>query len=168
MQLSDLIIFGRLGNIVSGKRNTFAFKPNSNFQPIIFLNKKEIFLIFDNTKVRYTDYEAITSEKDYRLIFNDYFIIEDIKIANHVLVALSPDDYNSICEEDNGVRPNIEVFYQNENIGQVVSSFFNGTYDTIIVKNIQKEMMIPLVDIYVRNITEQRIDLKNIDGLMKL
>lgn len=168
MQLSDLIIFGRLGNIVAESKDKYLFKPNNNFQPIIFSETTELFLIFDNSTVRYSDFAYSKINEKFVLSFDDYFIKQDIKSANSTLLALAPEDYNSICQIDSSIVLTTKVVFQNEIIGEIVNVFDNGSYDTIIVKTPEKEVMIPLVEEYVKEIDSDFIELKNIDELLQL
>ena len=55
MQISDLIIIGRLGNIVNDK-NEYQFNPNNNFQPIIFEKNATIFVLINSDRLRFASF----------------------------------------------------------------------------------------------------------------
>ncbi|MEA1972348.1 MAG: hypothetical protein U9N34_03515 [Candidatus Cloacimonadota bacterium] len=171
MQISDLIIIGRLGNIVTEKGD-YPFKANNNFQPIIFDKLSKIFLIIDKNRLRFSSYCFRKEEKKIFVSFDDYFINEYLKKAKRILLAFDPQDYHSIIEKpEQSNFLGYQIDYKSENIGVVVSSFFNKEYEVLNIKlESNKEIMVPFIEEFVSKIDndKRKIVLMNIKELIEL
>lgn len=171
MQISDLIVIGRLGNIIDVK-DEFLFKPNNNFQPVLFEEFEDIFLIIENDSVRYGYFDWREDENKFYVSFSDYFINKAVNGAMRVLLAFAPDDYDSIIEDENSDDyDKFEIYYNSEIIGKLESTMYNGEYEVLIIRlKSGKEFLVPFIDEFVSNYDKDnnKIFLKNIEELLEL
>lgn len=165
MQIEDLKEIGRLGN--RQDENGFVrIRKNDNFQPD-FLLIKDIFLVFQDNRVRYVTVEETTKkgQKDYIKILEREVIEEAVKL-NNVKICLPPEYFED--DDDLDFNPlSFTVDFNGTKYGQIKDYFLTPAYLVFVIDFEGKEIMIPDVDKYVKeyDLDEEIIYFQNIREL---
>ena len=163
MQISDLVAIGRLGKSIDSN-GFISFKEFNNFR-LTFLG--DIFLLFTDNRVRYVTVTEIDSRSSIKIKIDDENILADAVRDGNVSVMLQHDDIKNELEEEDFAG--MKVFFQNRFMGIVSESFFNGAQDVITFEDSNdKEILVPMIDIYVENVDGENIYLKDIQGFLDL
>ena len=166
MQISDLVAIGKLGKSIDSN-GVIPFKNYKNSH-LFFL--KNVFLVFTDNRVRYVTVTEIDSKTSIKIKIDDEDILTDAIQDGNVSVMLAPEYINEMLheQEDEGLI-GMKVFFRNRQLGIVVESFFNGAQEVITIEcGDGKEILVPLVDVYVEKIDTEKILLKDIEGFLEL
>ncbi|MFC1887909.1 ribosome maturation factor RimM [Candidatus Cloacimonadota bacterium] len=166
MKIDDLITVGSLGKSLN-KNGFFKYKSLLELpQESKLVN--EVFLIFRDHRVRFVDVEF--SDNNRTIKVQDQDLIADIIESDGVKIAISKENLDELRIEI-GLIPsrNMNIVFQDEVIGNLVEIFDNRAHEILVVKLINgKEVMIPYVDHFVIDSDDNRVIVKNIEGLLEL
>jgi ribosomal 30S subunit maturation factor RimM len=146
------------------------FKPGREYMSY-FLEKKDIFLLFKDHRVRYVTIDRIREDKKISILLQEKDVIEEVKHSTNVSLCLASEDIAYLRNrfEDNVI--NFSVIFAGEEIGKVLDVNNFGAHDNYIIRlNTGKEVMVPDVERYVedRNSERQELVLINIEELLEL
>ena len=171
MTLDDLVEVGKLGNSNRAPEGFLRFQPNWNFHTY-FLDINDVFLVFTDHRVRYVTIEDIRQNKFFWIKIKESDVIDEVIASQSVQYCLPKSLIeNSQYQNDDDYLTGMEVVVDNNIIGIVTESFYNGAHNILVVNTSdQKEIMIPVVDQYVISIDKTRhiITTKNVKELIDL
>lgn len=173
MEIQDLISVGRLGTVIDGE-DYVSFRKNDLFQPAIFHEHPDVFLIFDKDIVFYVTIDHIREEgKKIFLHFAEDGVIDALKNAGTTEVAYPRDDLKRINASEDDLYDPIEMkaVFEGQIIGVVEDTLENpGQRVLIILTETGKEIMVPEVDAFIERIdeAEKTIYFHDIRELMEL
>ncbi|MDP8221448.1 MAG: hypothetical protein P9X26_08885, partial [Candidatus Stygibacter frigidus] len=153
MTLDDLVEIGKLGNSNRATEGFLRFQPNWNFHTY-FLDIKDIFLVFTDHRVRYVTIEDIRQNKFFWIKIKESDVIDEVIDSQSVQYCLPKSLIKSSqYQNDDDFLTGMNVVVDDNVIGLVTESFYNGAHNTLIVNTTdQKEIMIPVVDRYIISI----------------
>ncbi|OQY40107.1 MAG: hypothetical protein B6226_00545 [Candidatus Cloacimonetes bacterium 4572_65] len=156
MEVKDLIVVGRLGNVITEKKE-YQFIPNDNFQSAIEEVEK-LFLIFTEHRVFYVKVNSLSTRKSkYYISFDDDGIEEEFRVRKSCRVAVAENDYHSVVDgETYQDILGYKVYENGELLGEIIDFLYNKFQRVLIVDDGSKEIMIPDVDYYVVNTDHAR------------
>ena len=167
MKIDDLISVGSLGKSIN-KNGFFKYKSLLELpQESKLLN--EVFLIFKDHRVRFVDVEFSGNNED-RIKITDLYLANEVVKAGGVKVALALDNINDLRVK-NGLLPSgeMKIVFDGEEIGILIDIFDNNAHEILVVelKN-GKEIMIPYVDYFVSESSNEKVIVKNIKDFLEL
>ena len=167
MQLDDLYVIGRLGNVV--KNGYVEFKPYKIFQPAFF-TLNDFFLFFPDHSVRYSKICDIKRKLKYLIKFSDVEVLYGKEIKFPIKLAVSRDDIEILEKGDKRYLINMKLYSKKQFCGKVVDIFYNGAHWVIVAKCDSKIVMLPFVDEFVKSIdrNSNMLHYKNIDQFFDL
>jgi len=167
MKIDDLIAVGSLGKILD-KKGYFQFRRNQDL-PQGFNTEKEVFLIFKDHRVRFVDVEFSGNNED-KIKITDLYLVNEVVKAGEVKVGLALDNINDLRVK-NGLLPSgeMKIIFDGKEIGILIDIFDNNAHEILVVelKN-GKEIMIPYVDYFVTESSNEKVLVKNIKDFLEL
>ncbi len=166
MQISDLVAVGKLGKIID-KNGFIVFKVNDGFQPF---SLTDVFLVFTDNRVRYVTIEEIETVKGFSIKIDDMEVAKEAAKDGSVLVMLQKEETDKLQEKNNkNDLLGKKVIFKGNKIGMIIDIFNNSVYNVLVIEmNNGKELMIPMVDFYIKKIENDSVFSQNIEDLMKL
>jgi ribosomal 30S subunit maturation factor RimM len=166
MQISDLVAIGKLGKFID-KKGFIPFREYKNYH---LQTDEDVFLLFTDNRVRYVTITEINTQSSLKIKIDDAEIQSEAALDGNVTVMLSQNDvdhyFNESNEEDLIGMP---VYFLGKKLGKIVESFFNGAQEIITIQTeIDKEILIPLVDKFIREINADRIILQDVQDFLEL
>lgn len=171
MKVSDLVIFGKLGSS-DASSGTFTFKLNKNFQTC-FLELENFFLKFKDHSVRYvklTDYQLIKKSSGSCVKLICCFAEDEIEFSSNFHIGIAPEEYQKIVSQDwTNYHLGKKVLFDGDFIGEIEDEIKSSMQRVIVVRLTNGgELLIPLVDHYVKNVQKDFVSVANIEGLIDL
>lgn len=164
MLISDLVAIGKLGKTIR-KKGYIPFKEFHNFQQFYL---QDVFLLFTDNRVRYVSIVDIDDKKNIKL--DDEKIMQEAALDGNVRVMLPQEDIDRLLQEnDVPVFVGKQIYFQQQCIGKVIDSFFNGAQEILEIENFEgKIFMVPMVEKYLDKMEKDAIFLKDIEGFLNL
>jgi len=171
MTLDDLVSVGKLGNSNRAPEGYLRFQPNWNFHTYFF-DIKDVFLVFTDYRVRYVTIEDIRQSKFFWIKIKEDDVVQEVNESRSVQYRIPKSLIKDFrYENDDDFLNGMKVMADNQNIGVVTDSFYNGAHYTLIVtQEDKKEVMIPNVERYIFSIDKVKhlIMAQNIQELLEL
>ena len=110
------------------------------------------------------------NDKFVYLKFKEINSIEEAEILKESYLMIDGDELKSISEDDfyHYELLNMDVYYNNELIGNLIEISDNGAQDLLRVKGEKINILIPFVNEFIESIDieNKKINLKNLEGLL--
>ncbi len=167
MQLKDLIPIARLTGLTD--EGYLVLKTYKNFEDD-FLKIQDLFLVFKDNRVRIVTLTDVKVSKAIHIKIKEIDVLEEMTNPDEVKVCMAPDDVDAITDEDDEDTPlGKDAVFNETVIGKVTDWFDNTAHDVLVIvlKN-ESEIMVPDVDYYVVDETEDTVILQNIESFLTL
>jgi len=167
IQLKDLIPIARLTGLTDD--GCLVLKTYKNFEDD-FLKIQDLFLIFKDNRVRIVTLTDVKVSKAIHIKIKEIDVLEEMTNPDEVKVCMAPDDVEAITNEDEEDTPlGKDAVFNEAVIGKVTDWFDNTAHDVLVIvlKN-ESEIMVPDVDYYVVDETEDTVILQNIESFLTL
>lgn len=170
MELSELVEIGRLGKLDSD--NLFCAQIKHSFESVLNQLQK-CFLIFNSHRVFFvTVSEIVKKGRRLYLRFEDDGIDDEVMINPNPIIAIDREDLPVSEESDRlGQYFGYRVSFQDSIIGELSGAIENSMQSVLIIGLLDgRELMVPYVDQYVRDIDNRHktIELINIEQLLEI
>ncbi|MCF7911773.1 MAG: hypothetical protein K9M99_04545 [Candidatus Cloacimonetes bacterium] len=171
MTLDDLVSVGKLGNSNHAPEGYLRFQPNWNFHSYFF-DIKDVFLVFTDHRVRYVTIEDVRVNKFFWIKIKEDDVVQEVIDSRSVQYRIPESMVKNLrFKNDENFLNGMKVIADDQLLGVVTDSFYNGAHYTLIVtQDDEKEFMIPNVDRYILSIDKQKkiITAHNIQELTDL
>lgn len=167
MQLKDLIPIARLTGVTDD--GYLVLKTYKNFEDD-FLKIQDLFLVFKDNRVRFVTLIDVKVSKAYHVKIKEIDVLEEMTNPDEVKICMAPDDVDAITNEDDEDTPlGKDAVFKDIVIGKITDWFDNSAHDVLVIvlKN-ESEIMVPDVDSYVIEETDEAIIFQNIDDFLTL
>lgn len=167
MQLTDLIPIAKVAGVADD--GFIALKPYKNFLDS-YLEVKDLFLVFKDNRVRYVTLTVVRQEKTPFIKIREIDVLEEITKPDEVQVRLAPEQigmHGEETEKDSTIGK--RAVFQEKYLGTVSDWFHNGAHNVLVITmENEHEVMIPDVDQFVLDETDDSIIFQNIGDLLEL
>ncbi len=170
MEIEDLISIGIIKTAI-GNNGSLSIIPETDF-PEHFKDLSEIFVVFSDNTVRLESIESFNIRKNNIIIkfknINNRTKAMNLKKAR---LMVTENELHSL-EDDKNYHFNLDGFSvitkDNEMIGKIESIFSTNAHDILVIKNSDKEILIPFCDNFIQKILkhDKKIIINPIEGLL--
>ena len=152
-----------IGKVVNthGIKGEIRIISNFKYKQLVFQKGNHLYIDHDNLIINtyriHKNYDMVTFEN-----IND---INDVLKYKNKLVYIKPEEYvfpDLLNEQIIGLN----VYGDGKLIGVLADVRANPSHELLVIKNKDKEILIPYVDTFIKNITEDKIELNLIEGLI--
>ena len=167
LQHKDLIPIARLTGVTDD--GFLVLKTYKNFEED-FLKTQDFFLVFKDHRVRFVTLTDMKLSKNYHIKIKEIDVLEEMTNPDEVQICMAPDDVDAITNEvDEDTPIGKDAVFKDTVIGKVTDWFDNSAHDVLVIvlKN-ESEIMVPDVDSYVIDETEDAVIFQNIDDFLNL
>lgn len=165
------VIVGKIVN-TCGLKGEVKVINSSDFKKDRYKKNNVLLVVNEETNINLS--LTVTSfrenDKFVYLKFKEINSIEEAEVLKESYLMINGDDLNSISEDDfyHYELLNMEVYYNNELIGNISEISDNGAQDLLRIKGKNINVLIPFVNEFVDSIDveNKKINLKNLEGLL--
>lgn len=167
IQLKDLIPIARLTGVTDD--GYLVLKTYKNFEDE-FLKIQDLFLVFKDNRVRFVTLKDMKVAKTIHIKIKEIDVLEEMTNPDTVQICMASDDVDAITNEADVDTPlGKDAVFNETVIGKITDWFDNSAHDVLVIvlKN-ESEIMVPDVDSYVIEETDEAVVFQNIDDFLNL